>query len=49
MDGWMDGWMVGWMDGWIERLVGISIENEWEKTGTWAKIEKNIRSNENVF
>ena len=26
--------------GWIERLVGISIENEWKKTGTWAKIEK---------
>ena len=21
------------MDGWIERLVGISIENEWKKTG----------------
>ena len=33
----------------IERLVGISIENEWEKTGTWAKFEKNIRSNENVL
>ena len=24
----------------IERLVGISIENEWKKTGTWAKNEK---------
>ena len=24
----------------IERLVGVSIENEWKKTGTWAKIEK---------
>ena len=20
----------------IERLIGISIENEWKKTGTWA-------------
>ena len=24
----------------IERLVGTSIENDWKKTGTWAKIEK---------
>ena len=47
----MDGWMDGLSDGWIERLVGISIENEWKKTGTWAKNEKNIRdkSNENVL
>ena len=36
----MDGWMDGLSDGWIERLVGISIENEWKKTGTCAKIEK---------
>ncbi len=28
------------MDRWIECLVGKSIENEWKKTGTWAKIEK---------
>ena len=27
------------MDGWIERLVGISIENEWKKTGTCAKMD----------
>ena len=36
----MDGWMDGLSDGWIERLVGISIENEWKKIGTCAKIEK---------
>ena len=35
----MDGWMDGLSDGWIERLVGISIENEWKKTGTCAKME----------
>ena len=42
--------MDGLSDGWIERLVGISIENEWKKTGTCAKM-KNIRdkSNENVL
>ena len=36
MIGWMDGWMVGW----IERLVGISIENERKKTETYILLAR---------